>query len=89
MNTARMKIKFCNSEGTFTVRQLIEELQKCENQDAPVTVYLLDAGDNGEPFEYDATGRYPIKCVDDTFDQHMMVDLNIVASLQGFTSDPS
>lgn len=89
MSTVRMQIKFCNSEGTFTVRQLIEELQKCENQDAPVTVYLLDAGANGEPFEYDATGRYPIYGVDDTFDQHRMVDLNIVASLEGFTSDPS
>jgi hypothetical protein len=89
MNTARLQIKFNNSYGTFTVRQLIEELQKCENQDAPVTVYLLDAGANGEQFEYGATGRYPIHSVDDTFDRHRMVDLNIVASLEGFTSDPS
>lgn len=86
MKTLKMKIKFCNSEGTFTVRQLIEELQKCENQDAPVTVYLLDSGENGEPFEYGATGRYPIRSVDDCFDQHRMVDLNIVASLEGFTN---
>lgn len=87
MSDTKLKIKFNNSYGTFTVRQLIEELQKCANQDAPVTVYLLDAGANGEPFEYGATGRYPIHCVDDTFDQHRMVDLNIVASLEGFTSD--
>lgn len=77
MNTARLQIKFCNSEGTFTVRQLIGELQKCENQDAPVTVWLLEADEDGTPFEYDATGRYIIRSVDDTFDQHRMVDLNV------------
>ena len=38
----------------YTVRQLIEALQKCVNQDAPVNVYLLD---NVEGFKYEDCGR--------------------------------
>lgn len=62
--------------GPYTVRQLIEALQKCKNQDAPVNVYLLDTSDK---CAYGATGRYPVTYVDDTFDKHRMVDLNVSA----------
>lgn len=62
----------------YTVRQLIEALQKCANQDAPVNVYLLD---NVEGFKYEDCGRYPVTFVDDEFDDHRMVDLNVTASL--------
>ena len=65
-------------DGPYTVRQLIEALQKCKNQDAPVNVYLLDSTDN---CEYAATGRYPVTFVDDAFENHRMVDLNVTASL--------
>jgi len=78
MNSTKMKIKFCNLEDTFTVRQLIEELQKCENQDAPVTVWLMEPEEEGYEYTFDATGRYPINSVDDTFDNHRMVDINVM-----------
>lgn len=74
-----MEVKNEIPNGPYTVRQLIEALQKCENQDAPVNVYLLDTSDE---CSYDATGRYPVTYVDDTFDGHRMVDLNV-------SSDPS
>lgn len=77
MTSTKMKIKFCDYTDTLSVRQLIEELQKCENQDAPVMVWLLEAAEDGTPYEYDTTGRYTIGSVDDTFDQHRLVDLNI------------
>ena len=52
--------------GPYTVRQLIEALQKCKNQDAPVNAYLLKCG-----------ARLPITYVDDTFENNRMVDLNV------------
>ena len=52
--------------GPYTVRQLIEQLLKCKNQDAPVFAYLTDEG-----------VRLDMILVDDGFDQHRMVDLNI------------
>lgn len=69
-----MEVKDQIPDGPYTVRQLIEALQKCENQDAPVFVYLLDSSDG---VGYDPTGRYPVTFVDDTFDKHRMVDLNV------------
>ena len=52
--------------GPYTVRQLIAALQKCKNQDAPVNVYLLEAG-----------ARLPVIYADDTFENNRMVDLNV------------
>lgn len=62
--------------GPYTVRQLIEALQQCENQDAPVNVFLLDSSDD---CMYENCGRYPVTFVDDAFDEHRMVDLNVSA----------
>jgi len=67
-------------DGPYTVRQLIEALQKCKNQDAPVNVYLLDSTDS---CDYVATGRYPVTFVDDNFQNHCMVDLNVSAEWLG------
>ena len=50
---------------TYTVRSLIKELQKCKNQDAPVYIYLMEAG-----------ARLPFIGVDDLFENDRMVDLN-------------
>ena len=61
--------------GPYTVRQLIEALQKCKNPDAPVYVYLLDT--EGGAAEYDACGRYPLVFVDDNFENNRLVDLNV------------
>ena len=62
----------------YTVRQLIEALQKCVNQDAPVNVYLLGTA---EGVLYEEGDRYPVVFVDDNFYDHRMVDINITASL--------
>ena len=77
MTSTKRKIKFCDSTDTLTVRQLIADLQLCENQDAPVLAWLLDADEDGTPYEYDPMGRYIIGSVDDTYDQHRLVELNI------------
>lgn len=53
-------------KGPFTVRQLIEALQQCKNQDAPVFAYLTEAG-----------VRVDMIRVDDGFDDNRMVDLNV------------
>ena len=49
----------------FTVKSLIEELQKCPNQDAPVRIYLMKTG-----------ARLPLIGVDSLFENNRMVDLN-------------
>ena len=77
-DSIKMKIGFCSTEGTCTVRQLIEELQKCVNQDAPVTVWLMEPVEEGYDYTFEATGRYPINSIDDTFDNHRMVDINVM-----------
>jgi len=55
--------RFCEDE-IMTVRKLIEELQNCENKDAVVYAYV-----DGTPME--------IVLVDDGFENHERVDLNI------------
>lgn len=61
--------------GPYTVRQLIEALQKCKNPDAPVYVYLLDS--EGADTEYHPCCRYPLGYVDDNFENNRLVDLNV------------
>ena len=68
-------------DGPYTVRELIEALQKCANQDAPVGVYLLDSVNN---CEYAATGRYPVISVDDSFENHRKVDLNVTSDMMDY-----
>ena len=68
-------------DGPYTVRELIEALQKCANQDAPVGVYLLDSVRN---CEYAAMGRYPVVSVDDSFENHRKVDLNVTSDMTDY-----
>ena len=83
MPTTKMPIMFENAVNhTPTVRELIAELQKCKNQDAPVTVYLLDGDGDGNHCTYSETGRYPICGVDDAFENHRRVDINIIGLIQ-------
>lgn len=82
MPTTKMSIMFESTNRTPTVRELIETLQQCENQDAPVMVYLLDGDGNGNRYTYSETGRYPICGVDDTFENHRKVDINIVGLVE-------
>ena len=77
MLRTNLKIKSYDPTGTPTVRQLIEMLQQCQNQDAPVLIWLLEADEDSVPYHYDATGRYAIESVDDTFENHYMVDINV------------
>lgn len=80
--TTTLQIRFEQElDKTPTVKELIAELQKCQNQDAPVTVYLLDGDEEGNRCNYDPTGRYPIVGVDDCFDDHRRVELNIVGPI--------
>lgn len=78
MKTLKMPIKFCSTSDTLTVRQLIDELKKCKNQDAPVMAWLSEPDEEGYRYTFDSTGRYPISSIDDTFDNHRMVDINII-----------
>ena len=73
-----MEVKDQIPNGPYTVRQLIEALQKCENQDAPVFVYLLDSVRN---CDYAAMDRYPVVSVDDSFENHRKVDLNVTSDM--------
>ena len=59
--------------NTFTVRQLIETLQKC-NQDAPVYIWCLH--NKWRDTHYTQDTRYAIKTVED-LSNHSFVDLNI------------
>ena len=59
--------------STFTVRQLIETLQKC-NQDAPVYIWCLHNKWRNTHYKQDT--RYAIKTVED-LSNHSFVDLNI------------
>ena len=60
--------------GPYTVRQLIEALQKCTNQDAPVNVYLLNYAD-----EYESVSeRYPVASISVYPERDGMVDINAV-----------